>query len=141
MWVLSHYLIFFFFLLSLIDIIPHKSIWHRKIIIPILKQKDKTPAVTCTVDVGYLWMHQNINLFSGVPILISYDDLSTSVSIFFPLTAAVQFQRRIFVFQLHVFNYESLSQKKNKVIILPCEFAECLSGYTYTNENNVWEYK
>lgn len=82
-------------------------------------------------------MHQNINLISGVPIPISYADLRTSVSIFFPLTAAVQSQCHIFVFQLHVFNYESLSQKKNKVIILPCEFAECLSGYRYMNENNV----
>lgn len=80
-------------------------------------------------------MHQNINLISGVPISISFADLRISVSIF-SFTAAVHSQCHIFVFQLHVFNYESLSQKENKAIILPCKFAECLSGYRYMNENN-----
>lgn len=77
-------------------------------------------------------MHQNINLVSGVPIPSSYADFRISVSLFFffflILSAAVQSQCHISVFQLHIFNYESPSQKKNKVIILPCEFAECLSG-------------
>ena len=74
-----------FFLLSLIHIIPHKSLLHRKIIIRILKPKYKTLAVTYMVGAGYLWMHRNINLISAVPIPITYADHRISVPIFFPL--------------------------------------------------------
>lgn len=37
------------------------------------------------VSTGHLQMRRNINLISGVPVPISYADLRTSISIFFPL--------------------------------------------------------
>lgn len=89
------------------------------------------------VGKGYLRMHQSINLIFEFLLQSALLTLELLFSSFFLLTVKVQFQCHIFVLQLHLFNYESVSQKKNKVIILQCEFSECLFGYRYMNENNV----
>lgn len=85
-----------------------------------------------TVVKGYLWMHQSINLIFEFLLQSALLTLELLLSSFFPLLQ----QYSLKVFQLHLFNYESVSQK-NKVIILQCEFSECLSGYRYMNENNI----
>lgn len=125
MWVFPYCKIFFF--QSLIDILTKPS-KHRKVIIPILKPKYKTLAVMYMVCKGYLWMHQSINPVFEFPLQSGLLTLELLFASFFPLAATVQSQCHVFVFQLHLFNYESVSQKKNKVIILQCEFPECLSG-------------